>query len=443
MMSNPSFGPENDHAWGCGFRAGRRHQGSRARVTLIVSLCAFALTLIVGTANAQSKQYSFNERNLKKMAKVYELLQLEGSEAEVADARAEARKILESINLKRAKPYGRARIHQTLGGLAVQDERHEEALEQLEACIAEEALQPEEQLRSLFMVGQLQTMLERYDDAILTLEKWISEVESPAPASYYTLAVTYYQAQRPNDAVAPAKKAVELADEPREPWYRLLLSLYLERQEYDEALALLDDIILTFPKKAYWSQMAAIYSQLDKMPKSLAVQQLAKMEGFITEDRDLTRIAQMFMVEGLPHRGAEIMKQGLEDGSIEPTKQAYQTYSDTLLQSREWALAADPLAKAAELSDDGSLFVRLAQVNLQLGEWAGARTALNRAFDKGDLGDEGQAHILFGIAAANDKKWNTAMSAFKRAERFDGTAETARKWQSYIEREKARLGVAD
>ncbi len=443
MMSNPSSGPDRDLSRGHGFRSERLHRGVRVRIVLIASVCAFAMTLLVGAANAQNAQYSFSERNLKKMAKVYELLQLEGTEAEVAAARAEAKEILEGINLNRAKPYGRARIHQTLGGLAVQEERHEEALKHLEACVAEEALQPEEQLRSLFMVGQLQTMLERYDDAIVTLEKWISQVESPAPASYYTLAVTYYQAQRPDDAVAPAKKAVELADEPREPWYRLLLSLYLERQEYENALALLDDIILKYPKKAYWSQMAAIYSQLDNMPKSLAVQQLAKIEGFITEDRDLTRMAQMFMVEGLPHRGAEIMKQGLEDGSIEPTKQAYQTYSDTLLQSREWALAVDPLAKAAELGDDGSLFVRLAQVNLQLGEWAGARDALNRAFDKGGLTDEGQAHILFGIAAANDKKWNMALSAFKRAERFDGTAETARKWQAYIEREKARLGVTD
>lgn len=441
-MSNPSFGREIGLASGRSVRFGRR-QGGALRTALIASVCAVLTTLVAGAALAQSQQYSFSERNLKKMAEVYELLQLEGTEEEVEAARAQAKEILEGINLRRAKPYGRARIHQTLGGLAVQEGDHEKALEHLQACVAEEALQPEEQLRSLFMVGQLQTMLDRYDDAIVTLEKWISQVESPAPASYYTLAVTYYQAERPADALAPAKKAVELAEEPREPWYRLLLSLYLERQEYEQALALLDDIILAYPKKAYWSQMAAIYSQLDNMPRSLAVQQLAKMQGFITEDRDLTRIAQMFMVEGLPHRGAEVMKEGLENGSIEPTQQAFQTYSDTLLQSREWALAVDPLAKAAELSDDGALFVRLAQVNLQLGRWGDARAALNRAFDKGDLNDEGQAHILYGIAAANDKNWDMAMSAFKRAERFDGTADTARKWQAYIEREKVRLGVTD
>ena len=83
----------------------------------------------------------------------------------------------------------------------------------------------------------------------------------------------------------------------------------------------------------------------------------------------------------------------------------------------------------------------MAQVNLQLGRWGDARTALTKAFDKGGLSDEGQAHILFGIAAANDKKWKTSVSAFRRAGQFAGTAEVSGKWIKYVEREQIRLGV--
>jgi tetratricopeptide (TPR) repeat protein len=400
---------------------------------VVETLGAVVLLSLVATGPALAQaQYTFGERNMKKMIKVVGLLEEGRTE--------EAKEILNGINLKRAKPYGRARIHQMLGTLAAQDEDYEKALGHLEDCIAEDALQPEEQLRSLYLVGQLQTMLERYDDAVATLESWISQVEAPAPGSYYTLAVTYYQAGRAEDALEPARKAVEMSEEPREAWYRLLLSLYLERQEYENALGLLDDMIISFPSRAYWQQMAAIYSELDLMGKSLAVQQLAKMEGFIESDRDLTRIAQMYMVEGLPHRGAEVMKKGLEDGSIEPTRQAYQTYSDTLLQSREWELALEPLTKAAELAEDGSLYMRVAQVNLQLGRWSEARDALSLAFEKGGLADEGQAHVLYGIAAANDKKWAMAVRSFNRAKGFEGTAEVATKWIGYVEREKVRLG---
>ena len=410
-------------------------QGSTGRpffLAVILAAAGASLTLLASGPTFAQSQYTFSQRNQKTMIKVMEAIE----EGNIEEARDE----LESVNLRRARPYGRARVLQMLGTFDAQDERYEPALENLKGALAEEALPPEDQLRVLFLVGQLQTMLERYDEAVATLESWIAQVEEPAPSSYYTLAVAYYQAGRLDDAVAPAAKAIEVSDDPRESWYRLLLSLRLTREEYEEALALLDDMILKYPSRVYWQQMAAIYSELGKLGKSLAVQQLARMEGFITEDRDLMRLAQMLMMEGLPHRGAEVLEEGLESGSIEPTQQAYQTYSDTLLQSREWAKAIEPLSKAAELDDGGSLYLRLAQVNLQLGRWSGAREALDKAFERGGLPDEGQAHILYGIAAANDKQWDTAVRAFQRAERFEGTADTAGKWIEYVQREKKRLG---
>ena len=443
----------NSHSSRESFLARRLRASARAVLIAVTVTAVIGSGFAAGSAFAQANQYSFSDRNAKKVQKFIELLQAPGTEAEVAANRVVAIEILESINLKRAKPYGRARIHHFFGTLAAQDAgddglsdkernaRYEKALEHFKAALEEEALQPDVALSTLYQIGQVQTILEQYDDAVATLEKWISQVENPSPINYYTLAATYFQAKRLDDAMAPAKKAIELStDVPREAWYRLLLSLYLEQNQYQEALGILDDIIINYPKKAYWSQMAAIYSQLDQQNQSLAVQLLAKNEGFITEDRDITRVAQMFMVEGLPHRGAAIMKEGLENGVIEPTKRAYQTYSDTLLQSREWEEALEPLSKAAAMHDDGSLYMRLAQVNIQLLRWSDAQKAISRAFEKGDLSDEGQAHLLFGIAAANDRKWETAMAAFDRAEKFEGTAVTAGKWKQHVAREKARFG---
>lgn len=392
-------------------------------------------------AVAQDANQNFSERNIKKIQKMIEL----NEAGDIAGAKA----ILESINLAREKPYGRARILQFLGSFAVQEEQYEKALDYLARAIKENGLPPEEQMRTMFQVGQIQVMQEKYSDAIVTLENWLKlasapeSVAKPTAQAYYTLAVTYYQAQRPKEALAPAEKAIAMSTDPQESWYRLLLALYLDSEKYEEGIKLLDQIIIKYPNKTYWTQLAAIYNQQDQMNKSLAVQQLAKYEGFITDEKDLTRMAQMFMVQGLPHRGAEIMKKGLEDGSIKPSKMAYQTYSDTLLQSREWALALDPLAKAAELADDGAMWVRHAQVHLQLGNWSDARESLNRAFQKGKIADEGQAHILFGIAAANDKQWDAALSSFKRAANYPGTTDVATKWMAFVDREKFRFATPE
>ena len=87
-----------------------------ARIAVVAAL----LMLATGPVFAQAK-YSFGARNQKKMIKVITLIQEEGN----TEAALE---ILEGINLKRAKPYGRARINNMLGSLAAQDGEFEKAL---------------------------------------------------------------------------------------------------------------------------------------------------------------------------------------------------------------------------------------------------------------------------------------------------------------------------
>ena len=306
---------------------------------------------IAAPAFAQRAQYQFSHRNLKKMAKVFGLLQGEGTEEEQAANKEEAKDILLGINLKRAKPV-RARAHPLYaGGLEVQDgqQRRRPRLPRAVcrgrgAAAGRPAAQPVHGRPAPDDARQLRRG-----------DRHARELDCPGRDAFALVVLHARRDVLPGGArraLAPAKKAVELSvDTPRESWYRLLLSLYLERSDYDEALVLLDDIILAYPKKAYWAQMAAIYSEKDNSAKSLAVQQLAKREGFVTESKDKMRVAQMLMVEGLPHQGAAVMKAGLEDGSIEPTQAAYQTYSDTLLQSREWALAVEPLGEGG--GDEG------------------------------------------------------------------------------------------
>ncbi|MFO0688772.1 MAG: CDC27 family protein [Myxococcota bacterium] len=428
-------GPKQGAA--CGWRAVARW--ALALVVLVGFVGApVAFAAEKADPKAKSKKETggnFSERNLKKIIKMNQLW-------EAGDNKG-AKAVLETINVEREKPYGQSKIYQFLGMFAQEDGDYDKAIEHLNKSVDAGGLTTEEEDRVLFQVGMLQMKQERYQDAIVTIERWIKQAHEVNGQAYYTLAIAYYQAGRSKDALEPAKKAVEMSENPPESWYRLLLAMYLEQEKFDEGIKLLDKIIIKYPNEQYWTQLAAIFASKDQMDRSLAVQQLAKYEGYITSDKDLTRMAQMFMVQGLPHRGAEIMKKGLEDGSIQPTKMAYQTYSDTLLQSREWEAALEPLEKAAELAEDGSMWVRHAQVHLQLGNWSGARESLNRAFQKGKLPDEAQAHILFGIAAANDKQWDAAMASFKRAANFPATADVATKWMAFVDREKFRFATPE
>ncbi len=83
----------------------------------------------------------------------------------------------------------------------------------------------------------------------------------PNSSAYYLLAVAYYQ-QELYSRLAPAQKAVELAEKPQESWIQLVLALHLQEENWAEAVPLLVRLINLYPeKKTYWVQLSSVYGQ--------------------------------------------------------------------------------------------------------------------------------------------------------------------------------------
>jgi tetratricopeptide (TPR) repeat protein len=191
-----------------------------------------------------------------------------------------------------------------------------------------------------------------------------------------------------------------------------------------------------FPKKSYWIQLAAVYSELGRDLDSLAAQQLAHAQGLLTTDRELTRLAQLYLFNDLPFAAARVIQQGLDDGLVEDKSSNWRLHGDAWLAAREYEKALAPLHKAAELSDDGDLYLRLGQVYVQREEWSKAVETLGQALGKGSLKDIGNAHLLIGIANYNQKKIGAARSSFAKARDSEKTKESANRWLKHIEREQ-------
>jgi len=352
---------------------------------------------------------------------------------------AEAKAVLDGINVEKLKPYPRAIVYQTLGFLSANEGRYEEAADQLQKAIDIGELLPQQQLNARFSLAQIYMVLDRWKDAVTELEAWFAATEKPNAVSYYTLGMAYYQSDQREKALDPARTAVEMTDDPKENWLQLLLALLMEDKQYDKSVPLLLQLVEKFPKKAYWTQLAAVYMELDKSEESLAVQQLAYAQGLLTTDRELTRLAQLYMFHGQPWRAAQVVRQGLDSGVMPADGDGWRLLGNSLLAAREYDAAIDPLRKAAALAEDGETWLRVAQVFLQREDWESARGALDEAFRKGGLRDEGHALLLSGITAYQQKRLREARTAFVRASNHDRTKEMAERWLTFVEKEEQRV----
>jgi len=296
----------------------------------------------------------------------------------------------------RLSPYEHSRVEQIRFSIAYEMARYDEARAHLAAAIAAGGLSAPEIAQARYQMAQTYMVEQRWQEGAAGLEQWFASVENPNSAAYYLLGVAYYQMGDHDRALAPAQRAVDLSDKPQESWTTLLLALRLERHEYQDAVRLLQQLIVLAPaKKTYWLQLSSCYGQLEDYHSALAVMQLAFDAGLLTEDAEIRRYVDLLAFNNLPYRGARVLEDALDRQAVSLVDAAvYEKLADCWIAAREFERAVAPLQRAAELSSSGNPLVRLAEVHAQRDDWLAAEVALRGALAKGGLRDVAHADVL-------------------------------------------------
>lgn len=368
-----------------------------------------------------------------------------GAAAKASDAgdAKEGMELLDKLNLRRLNPYERALVYRLKAYVAYAAGQYPVTIENFEKVLAEEVMSPEADNRIRFNIAQVHAALQQWNEVVTSLDRWFRYVEGdPDPLAYYLLGVSYFQLDKIDLAIANTEKAVDLSPEPAEGWLQLLAALYIQKEDYASATPILEELVVRFPKKIYWVQLALIYGARDNYRFSLAAQQAAYVQGLITEDKELRRLARSYLYNDLPYPAAKVLEKGLEDGEIEKDASAYELLANSWIAAREYDRALAPLRKAAERSKDGNLFVRLGQVHLQREEWDQAARTLGDALAKGGLDKPGEAKLLLGIAYYNGGQLERARAALQTALPYDATRAEAERWIEHIDTETGKKDEA-
>jgi tetratricopeptide (TPR) repeat protein len=342
----------------------------------------------------------------------------------------------------RLNEHETALMWQTFAYVYAGQEKYKQATEAFEKCLAAGGLPDTAQLDTEYNLGQLYVMQERYADAVRVFTAWFAKKENPSVDSHYVYAIALYKNGDRGTALREAERAVEKSPQPQESWLQLLLSLCIDQKDYQKAVAASETLVALFPKKAYWLQLSALYSQLEDYKRALAIMALMHAQGMLGDERELTQLAQLYLFNELPFEAGRVLEEGIGAGKVERTAQSWRLLSDAWVNARERDKAQQPLAQAAELAENGDLYVRLAQIQLEREAWDAARESLHRALQKGKLTDPGNAQFLLGIANVNDKDWEKARTAFAAAAKYEKLRHSAEQWIVEIDAEVERAAAA-
>ena len=413
----------------------------------------------------------------KKMAKVYEALEVVDEKGEPAPDMETVIEILTELRDARAdlKSYDRSVMWNSWGYVYFSDAKYEQAMQAYENVINEPEVTLPIRNAALFTLAQLNLVKENYSKGIELILQWMDEVETVTAQSWALLGQAYYQQGNFNKSMSSLKTAISMAEEegykPKENWYVLLAACISElKKEIGEKEALLQQVdiyeilVNLYPKKLYFVQLGGTYGQLGREKDYMITLKAAHAKDFLDKESEYLALAQLLLLNQNPFWAAQVLVSGQKKITtytetvidkttgkevkvektgpvVRDTEKNLKLLADSWRMAQEIDKAIPILEKAAKLSKDGKSYVLLGNLYLSEDKLDEAVDSIKKGLKKGKVDKLSQVHLTLGQAYFELQKFEDAKKEFRIAARDKDkkVKTTANNWIKYTENEEIRV----
>ena len=284
-------------------------------------------------------------------------------------------------------------------------------------------LQAEELTASLFndtlyALAQLYYLTDSLDNSLSFMDVWLARNPKPGALAFELLGQIYYRQGKFSEGIAALEKGIHLSREqnkiPAENSYRLLMAMLYEKKNIPEVEKVLKHLLLEYPKREYWIQLAAIYGLQNKYKQQLATLDLAYLQNFLETENEYLSLAHLYLSAAVPFKAAKLLDDALKQEIVADTAQNRSLLANAWSLARELDEAIVEMEKAAALSEDGDLYFRLGQIYLSAGRYQLAAQTFNSALKK-EYKNQTQLYTYLAISYVQLKDWAQAQAAFDKA----------------------------
>ena len=425
---------------------------SRSTRALVVALVLSACPALPGTGSAmvhaeEQKPASQKTRRTPALRnEVYEKLALAQQAAEANDFVA-AERALEALQReysgKRAlNSYELANVYNFYAFIYYSQEKYQDAIKAYEKVLAQPELPEAMEIGTRYSLAQLYFVIEDWPRAASMLKSWFKVAPNPAPDAHVLLAQANYQLKAYDEALRNIEtgmaEARRRSQEPKENWYLLMRVLYYEKGDIRKTTDILEILARNWPKKDYFIQLAGMYGELKNEKAQLGAMETAYLSGWVAGERELVNMAYLYLGSDMPYKAARVLDKGIEREQIKATAKNLELLGISYRQARENKRAIPYLERAAKASDDGEMWARLANIQLDEDDNARAVDAARKSLSMGGGRRPDNTRVVLGMALYNMGKLGAARNAFLEARSDERSAKIASQWLKFLDTEIER-----
>jgi len=418
---------------------------SKRILWLVAVISVFLSVFLTSPAIAQSddKDERKTKQTVAMSQQMYEAL-LEIQELVEADEFSSAQNKINELQGKKKKmsPYEAAQIWNISGYNYYLQEKYPDAIRSYENVLKQPELPEALQQSTLKTLAQLHFTVEDFQKALDTIKRLMAVVSEPAADIFMLEGQAYFSMGQYEQAIDPIKTAIDMYRDqgrvPRENWLLLLRVCYWELKDFPNMLIVLEELIEAYPKDSYILTLAGVYSELGDTKKQLALTEALYEKGYIDGKTHAVNLANLYLLHGIPYKAAKVLEKELAAKTIQSDVRNLRLLSQAWYSAREDKKAIPPLLLAAKASDDGELFIRLAQSYINLEQWSEAADAAKKGLAMGGIKRMDTANIMYGMALFNQKKLEQARRVFQAAGKDKRSQRAAQQWIKYVDSEIRR-----
>ncbi|MAR95564.1 MAG: hypothetical protein CMD46_04325 [Gammaproteobacteria bacterium] len=405
----------------------------------------------------------------KKMAKVYEALEVVDEKGEPAPDMETVTRILTELRNEKdeLKSYDRSVMWNAWAYVYFSSEKYAQAMDAYRKLIAEPEVTIPLRTQGLLSLGQLYMVQEDYEKGIQYVLQWQKEIEKVTAQSYALLGQAYFSLEDYKKSLSSIETAIKLAEEegykPRENWYVIMAANISEmkaeigeKESLQRQLPIYEILVNLYPKKIYFIQLGGVYGQLGRERDYMITLKAAYAKDFLDKESEYKALAQLLLLNKNPYWAAEVLISGqkkmitivdedTEEEKIVPvvkdTEKNLKLLADSLRMAQEIDRAIPILERSAAMSKDGESYVLLGNLYLFEDKVSEAIKSIKKGLEKGKVKNLSQVYLTLGQAYFELQEFDEAKKNFRIAARDKKKKikTQANNWIKYTENEEIRV----
>lgn len=460
----------------------------KSKIIYLFAVLAFSFSYTSNYVEAQSadkpkkqikykKARALQSSTAKKMAKVYEALEVVDDKGEPAPDMETVVEILTELrsDQENLKSYDRSVMWNSWGYVYFVEGKYDQAMRAYDNVINEPEVTLPIRNAALFTLAQLNLVKENYAKGISLILQWMDEVETVTAQAWSLLGQAYFQQGNFKKAMSSMKTAISMSEEegykPKENWYVIVAACIGElKKEIGEKNALLQQLdiyeilVNLYPKKLYFIQLGGTYGQLGRERDYMITLKAAHSKDLLDKESEYLALAQLLLLNKNPFWAAQVLVSGqkkittyqetVKDKAtgketkvdktgpvVKSNEKNLKLLADSWRMAQEIEKAIPVLEQAAALSKDGKSYVLLGNLYLSEDRLNEAVDAIKKGLSKGKIDKLSQVHLTLGQAYFELQKFDDAKKQFRIAARDKDKQikTTANNWIKYTENEEIRV----